>query len=235
MNTEQHEKSKRLRIEWLGNVRTAMKLPHVQEHAPGFSENARRIFDYNVFLGMMTWREGRSPREFFEEAIDDILGYRTDLIARGMTTKYLHLDTVIFIASLLDRQSEFEVADCELDVCGDLFLDCHLAKRLQGLQADDAIQAGFAQLGRRKRHALAIRTYETYFHLLALNASSAEVEQSMAVADANYAARRKDTYYSGGPDINGGGDYNEEVVDYRLAAIMKYRGIDVESMHLWRW
>jgi hypothetical protein len=235
MDIKQIEKSKRLRVKWLADCREIINYPDVYENVFGFSHNAGNIFRDNVGLGMMTWREGGSPRPFFEEAIDDIVKYRDDLLSRGMTTAHLPIDTAIFIASLLDRQSEFVLGECELDVCGDLFLDCHLAKGLLGQPIDASIRSGFERLRKAKRHALAIRTYETYFHLMALEATSSSITQAVASADANYAARRKDAYYSGGPDIEGGGDYNDMVIDYRLSAILKYRGIEQESLHRWRW
>lgn len=221
---------------WLIECREIIQLPNVRENYGLFSQNADNIFRYNIELGMLAWREGGSPRPFFEEAIDDFIMYRNDLASRGMTTAKLPNTEAVFIATLLDRQSAFVLGACELDVCGDVFLDCHLAKRLLGLPADDSMQAGFERLGKRaKRHALAIRTYEVYFHLIALDSSSADVEQSVAAADANYAARRRDGYYSGGHSTNGGGEANDFVIDYRLAAIMKYRGIERESVHRWRW
>lgn len=235
MNIAQLDKSRGLLNEWLADCREIIQFPNVRENATLFSQNADNIFRYNVELGMFAWREGGNPRPFFTEAIDDLVMYRDDLASRAMTTAMLPNRTAVFIASLLGRQSEFELGECELDVCGDLFLDCHLAKRLQGLPADEDVRAGFDQLRKAKRHTLAIGTYEAYFHLIGLNASSDGVEQSVGIAEANYAARRKDAYYSGGHTTEGGGESNELMIDYRLAAIMKYRCIDRDSVHRWRW
>lgn len=235
MDTVKIEKSKRLLNEWLTDCREIIKFPNVRDNVILFSQNADNIFRYNVGLGMLVWREGGNPRPFLTEAIDEIERYRDDLASRAMNTTKLPIRTAAIIASLLDRQSEFELGDCELDACGDLFLDCCLAKRLQGRPVDEGIQAGFEQLRKAKRHTLAIRTYEAYFHLIDLDASSAEVDKGLPIAEANYAARRKDSYYSGGPDIEGGGKYNDMVIDYRLAAVIKYRGIDRDSVHRWRW
>ena len=235
MSADQLAKSKRLRAEWLADSREIIAFPNVREDVGLFSQNAGDIFRYNMMLGMMAWRDGDDPSALFSQAIDDIIMYRDDLLSRGMGISELPLSTATILASLLGRQSEFELGECELDVCGDLFLDCHLAKCLQGFAPGNDIRSGFEQLHKAKRHALAIRTYEAYFRLLDLDPSSSEVEQYVAKAEANFSARRKDAYYSGGHDIQGGGQYNDLAVDYRLAAILNYRGIHVESVHRWCW
>ncbi len=229
------EEIKALYVGWLASSREIILRPEVHDNVFLFSQNATDILQYNMMLGMMAWRDGDNPTALFTEALDDLVMYRDDLHSRGMTSSKLPLSTATILATLLDRQSEFELGACELDVCGDLFLDCHLAKRLQGHPVDDAIRAGFEQLRKAKRHALVIRTYEAYSHLMDLNPPSGETGQAVQIAEANYAARRKDVYYSGGRDINGGGPDNDFAVDYRLAAIMRYRGIESESMHRWRW
>lgn len=229
------EKHTRLYTQWLADSREIIQLSSVREDAGLFAENAGDIFRYSMMLGMMAWREGDNPATLFNQAIDDILVYRHDLISRGMNTSNLPLSTATIIAFLLDRQSDFTLASCELDFAGDLFLDCQLAKRLQGLPPEANVQKGFERLAKLKRQALAARTYETYFDLLDMGKASVEVEKLISAAEANYSARRRDAFYSGGWDIEGGDEDNDYAVDYRLAAILKYRNIVSSSVHRWRW
>jgi hypothetical protein len=230
-----NEKLQKLYTQWLADGREIIDYPNVREDAGLFSQNAGNIFRYNMMLGMMTWRDGDDPTSLFNEAIDDIIRYRDDLASRGMTTAKLPLSTATILASLLDRQFEFLLGPCELDFAGDLFLDCHLAKRLQGVPPEPDVQKGFDRLDKLKRQTLAARSYKTYFDMLDMVAASADIAGAIEAANANYAARRKDAFYSGGHDIEGGGQDNDAAIDYRLAAIMKCRSVTATSLHGWLW
>ena len=76
-----------------------------------------------------------------------------------------------------------------------------------------------------KRQKLLKQTYQTYAQLLAGDATA------MEAAESNFLARAKDQYYSGGPEIEGGGPDNVHVIDYRLASIIKSQGMQPNSIH----
>lgn len=76
-----------------------------------------------------------------------------------------------------------------------------------------------------RRLELYQRTYETYEGLLRGDSSI------LAKAEENYKKRGRDNYYSEGFLIEGGRDYNALAVDYRLAVIIKARGLQVSSIH----
>jgi hypothetical protein len=230
-----NEKHQKLYTQWLASSREIIQRPEIREHAILFPQNASSIFQYNMMLGMMTWRDGDDPTSLFNEAIDDIIRYRDDLASRGMTTSKLPLSTATILASLLDRQSAFLLGPCELDFAGDLFLDCHLAKRLQGLPPEPDVHKGFDRLGKLKRQALGARSYKTYFDMLEIDVASANAGDTIALAETNYTARRKDAFYSGGHDIEGGGQDNDVAIDYRLSAILKHKGLTANSVHCWLW
>jgi hypothetical protein len=229
-----NEKSRKLRQQWLRDSREIIELPNVREDVGLFSQNAGNIFRYNIGLAMIAWRDACNPTTFLVEAIDDILTFRDDLISRGMTTSKLPLSTATIIASLIGRQSEFSI-DCQVDTAGDLFLDCILGKRLQGSPHDAVVAQGIAHLSELKRQMLAASSYRTYFDLINRDKGSPDVQDLIASAESNFTARRKDAFYSGGLDIEGGGQYNNIAVDYRLSAVMKYRGLLSSSIHHWRW
>jgi hypothetical protein len=227
-----NEKSKQLRQEWLRDSREIIKLPHVREDLGLFCQNANNIFRYNIGLGMLAWRDGSNPTSYFVQALDDISMYHEDLVSRGLATSKLPLSTAVMIAILVDRQGEYAL-ECELDAAGDLFLDCQLGRRLQGSPPDPDVERGFERLRKSKGRALAVRSYETYFDLMTADPASSGI--LIARAEANFTARRMDAFYAGGPDIEGGGKYNEMTTDYRLSAIAKYRKFPSNSIHSWRW
>jgi hypothetical protein len=185
-------------------------------------------------LGMMAWREGKSPEAFFDEAVNDIIMYRDDLAGRGMTFLSSPLNTAAIIASLIDRQMEFSPV-CVLDEVGDLYLDGVIAKWLQGKTVQPSeVEAGLGRLAKQKRQALAVRTYSTYFALMNLSADSSDVEENIRFAEQNYLARRRDPFYSGGTSIEGGGQDNDIAVDYRLAAIIHKSALPNDSIFRWQ-
>jgi hypothetical protein len=76
-----------------------------------------------------------------------------------------------------------------------------------------------------RRLQLYQRTYETYGGLLEGDVSL------FTAAEENYKKRGRDNYYSEGFLVDGGRDYNAYAVDYRLAAIIKARGLQVSTVH----
>ena len=102
----------------------------------------------------------------------------------------------------------------------DYALALALARRQPAL-----IQATIAQHKFARRLQLYQQTYETYGGLLGGDISL------LTAAEENYKKRGRDNYYSEGFLVDGGRDYNGHAVDYRLATIIKARGLEVSSVH----
>lgn len=75
------------------------------------------------------------------------------------------------------------------------------------------------------RQLLLKETYSAYRELLAGD------ERAIHRAEHNFARRRSDGYFAGGPQIEGGGLDNLHVIDYRLAAILKSVPFKTDSIH----
>ena len=101
-------------------------------------------------------------------------------------------------------------------------LDAGLVSLLAESRADP--ERSFQVHAASGRQALMRRSYETYAELARAGHEPAERLRLAAAAVANYRARRTNGYYVGGLRSEGGGDYNDLLVDYRLAAIWHRRG-----------
>lgn len=84
-------------------------------------------------------------------------------------------------------------------------------------------------LGRLKRLRLLSQTFVAYFDLSAV-ASEAEASELTRIALELFSQRRRDDYYSGGVDYQGGGMENDIVIDFHLAAIWRVRGWDLSTL-----
>jgi hypothetical protein len=71
------------------------------------------------------------------------------------------------------------------------------------------------------RLALMRRSFDTYVQLAQAGQEPADRLRLTSDAVANYRARRQNGYYAGGLRSEGGGEYNDLLVDYRLAAIWR--------------
>ena len=80
------------------------------------------------------------------------------------------------------------------------------------------------------RLALMSKTFATYAALARNGADLTDRLRLTSDAVSNYRARRKNGYYVGGLRSEGGGEYNELLVDYRLAAIWHRYGWPAEDV-----
>ena len=102
-------------------------------------------------------------------------------------------------------------------------LEARLDAALVGLLTEGGEPAGAAIDGSpsTRRLALMRRSFDTYAELARVGDEPTERVRLASDAVANYRARRRDGFYAGGLRSEGGGDYNELLVDYRLAAIWR--------------
>lgn len=223
-----------LRTQWLADGREIISSPKVRENDVLFSQNAGDIFRHNVMLGLVAWRKKIDPSPYFNQAVDDISIYCEAIVNKGASLSPMPLSAASLISSLVEREFEFSLA-CEIDEAADLYLDCLVAAEIKGHTGSDSSEKGIGILAESDRQALAVRTYKVYFEILGRPPESPLLENLVVSASKNYSDRAKDRFYSGGQDINGGGKYNDVVVDYRLGAILKHVGYVGDSAHSWRW
>jgi hypothetical protein len=100
-------------------------------------------------------------------------------------------------------------------------LEARLDAGLVRVLADDGATPGddFQAPPSSGRLALMRRSFDTYAELTQAGGDPTERVRLASDAVANYRARRRNGFYAGGLRSEGGGDYNDLLVDYRLAAI----------------
>jgi hypothetical protein len=104
----------------------------------------------------------------------------------------------------------------------------------------DEISVRFSQ---ERRMSLLHATYGAYLQIaLAEQSEQITLVETVNKAAALFQARARDTYYAGGRGTDGGGPDNKNVVDYRLAALVRQSSFcrdqsfdEVASVHLWKW
>jgi hypothetical protein len=195
--------------------------------------NIGQVFKASIMQGLIGWRCGlESPVKPFQEA--------THLIENGIrllstfdNARYwedLPCGSAGIISFLVGMPSPKFVSD---GLSSELLLDAVLSDALRGSCNDSKWSTGLDHLRKSKRTALAFDSYSTYFRLL--QASKAESMELIEVATGNFEKRRKDKYYSGGNQTEGGGPDNLTTIDYRLAAILKKLDYVGENPHRWLW
>jgi hypothetical protein len=212
-----------------------------------------------LISGMIRWRHRLGdPRPVFRLAVEGSAGFLTDaseVDASQTPWKHFSFELVDYVRVLLGEPVNGEfVAGClgerlpdkhEFDDLhlGDRFLDMavllKLATGLRWRLWGDLLQRRAAN----RRAALVAETYRAYWDLLdSVEAGDAAQAAERAAWSATlYAKRKKDPYYAGGIEYEGGGPYNESVVDFRLAAIIRaaraLAGLDVslppQFVHRW--
>jgi hypothetical protein len=95
-------------------------------------------------------------------------------------------------------------------------LDANLIRILARGETDPRDADGATTTGRL---ALLRRSFHTYFELARSGSDPADRLRLTTGAVAHFRARQRDGFYAGGLRVEGGGDYNVLLVDYRLAAI----------------
>jgi hypothetical protein len=81
--------------------------------------------------------------------------------------------------------------------------------------------------GSVKRYTLLADSYATYFDLVDADVAGPAAVTLTRRALELFAAREHDGFFAGGIQYESGGEYNDLVVDFRLAAIWRARGFDV--------
>lgn len=138
------------------------------------------------------------------------------------------------ISSFIDRDFKFSL-ECVIDEPADLYLDCLIAEEINVSGERRSPKQGLDSLAKSKLQILAARTYKVYFDILDFDVEGTSLDDLTLSASVNYSDRANDKFYMGGQDVNGGGKYNNFVVDYRLGAILNHVGFVGNNIHSWRW
>jgi|ERR1051325_6024580 hypothetical protein len=201
-------------------------------NAPMVAVNVAEVFKASLVQGLIAWRFGiGSPIEPLRRAT--ATAARGQKLLQGMDPSQAGLVPIeqsLFLSYLLSEQA---LTIDSQGLASDRLLDVVLGRSLQGGWDDANWEIGLGQLRKNKRTKLSHESYLAYQHLIHANPN--EVPALVAQSSALFGMRKKDAFYKGGPQSEGGGPDNDFTVDYRLAAIMKKIGFRGDSIHSWKW
>ena len=193
----------------------------------------------HIKIGLVQWRRGEDPRPEFTAGLDAIeQGIAEAIIqdAGSQDIDQLRLQVAQPIAYLMGRTLPvLEGYAPSEDELPDVVADFVLADALFDRPYKDRLPAVIKALGSKKRQMLALLTFQTYFDLLDAAGNPARIAELAAKGDANYLRRKKNVFYSQGAVLSAGGDENDILLDWQLAAVLKKVGFQGESPNRWRW
>jgi hypothetical protein len=109
-------------------------------------------------------------------------------------------------------------------------LEAWLVRALTGADPTKGRALALA-LGRQKRLGLLATIFTTYFDLADVNrADSRQAQAQTRRALELFGRKRRDGFYAGGIQYEGGDEYNDVVIDFHLAAIWRVRGWDPSGL-----
>lgn len=215
--------------------------------------NTSGAYDAELMAGLIQWRLNEDPRQVLARACGVVRNGLASLEGlKPGASHWLFVDfsTVSFIELLLGQAvphspepdlSEWGVHG--LDYVGQ-FLDRALAGAIRNREEPPRWGELLASLASRRRLGLLQETHSTYREVITSRASG-DVDGALRAASravSLFRKRESDSYYAGGREIDGGGPDNPNVVDFRLAAILKHRLPEAASffsvedrVHLWSW
>ncbi len=205
-------------------------MPEVRSTPMLLELNMRQVAQNHLMSALIDWRHRlTNPRPKLTLAFNacasalevlPILDSPTPLHSR------FRFYDIVFLAKLLDIDVPIKcvpvLKECRSNAEVDSCLDFALAETLLGFNVLGPIVETAAFTNRQN---LLKTTYSTYLDLLN------GIFDAIELAEENFTERRKNSYYSGGLQIDGGGLNNSDVIDYRLACVLKTSGVKTDSIH----
>lgn len=186
---------------------------------------------YSLQAAMLDWRDGKDPRPWLDEvkvAIDTVLPVRPDVLDGNWHDGW-HPGVLPVLASLrgwsiplkneppADHLAKYSVLWLEQ------WINAGLADPSCWQLKEEAPQTG---------NQLIDKTLADYWALLT---DQIDPEEGIRRCIKNYERRATHPTFKATTSFLGGGDYNKLYVDYKLAAILKQRGLVSNSVHDWIW
>lgn len=192
--------------------------------------NVSEQFKCGLMQGLIQWRvKVESPRVALLKAVETFVsGVETILSMRGGADAITNL--CFERAAIIGYLVGVTIDSPNLGQRSiDRKLDGMIAKWLYTGEIESDYERCLALL---KHERLASQTYLTYAELMS---STDDISNVFASACRLFDERRRDSFFCGGDQTDGGDGDNSFTVDYRLAAICKKNSFTSESVHLWRW
>ena len=208
-----------------------LDLPKIQSRSELIELNLRLAAESFLMSALIDWRHQLAdPRDKLRRAYDvcrNAIETLTTLTYSTPVCERFRFYVLAILAQLLDLEIPANcilvLRSCLATTTIDTRLDYSLAATLSG--TENVLGRTISEGTFSKRQLLLKETYSTYCDVLAGD------ENAIRRAEENFARRRSDGYFAGGPEIEGGGLDNLHVVDYRLAAIFKMARCKIESIH----
>ena len=197
-------------------------------------------FQSQLMVGLITWRRNQSApydellkaAELARQAVNE-LSHRADGVR---VWRSIDVGPALFLQAVVERDLGLEDACCPLadwpsveDERLQHVLDVATMAAVRGDEPREFSDL-LSRIASKKRLSLLAATYENYRLVAAAMRNGDEAILELAARGADlFKKRRRDAYYSGGRQTEGGGLDNAHVVDYRLAAMLK-RGPWVDEL-----
>ena len=191
--------------------------------------NVNEQFKCYLMQGLIQWRnQVESPRTALVQAVQSFVsGVEFIESMRGNgAVEELCFEKAMIVAYLVGGSVD---APSEFTVSSDRKLDYFIGKWLHADELDRDYESHLASLTDEK---LACQTYRTYMELMTGDGGNPD---TIAIACQLFDLRKRDSFFSGGDQTEGGGSDNVFTVDFRLAAICKKNGTLLDSVHRWQW
>lgn len=223
-----------LYAERLVNIRAGMEVARQDSNYYLAAQNCGEALKCRTIQGLITWRLGQDPTYYLSDGLQVFAeDWNTVAMIGGEKAKLSDTpnDIVPYISYLIGVPNAAIVFDVD-GLKSDRLLSALLGNWLYGSLDTAQWDKGMAQL-RKPRSALGVATYELYLEII--HAPAGELPTLVERGEALYLKRESDPWYCGGPSTEGGNGDNEVVVDFRLAALLKHKGYDGNSIHSWKW
>ena len=194
-------------------------------------------FQKRLMQGLISWRMGfggvkqylHEAIEIANEALSELKDYSDN---DSKIVENFYLEFAIVVGSLLEKEVamlDYREAELSKDRKANFEIINALISNRYSIKEDFLEELKF-----QKRKKLAFETYSNYFNLIK-EENLDNIKKLIKECEVLFFKRKKNSFYSGGPAIVGGGPDNDVVVDFVLGAILKYKSYEGESIHKWRW
>lgn len=215
--------------------------------------NARSAVTAQLMVALLDWRcRGHNPSKALEKVCDlaaEALEWMEAVAAGHPHWESFDFAVPAYSASLIDRQF-VEIPTALLDLTKKELknllpgaLDACVLAAMRTGREPSVWRSYLSHVSGRGRLALVAETYATYMGIaLTATASAASARQAVESAVRLYEARATDSFYRSGRAIDGGGEDNSSVVDFRLSALVKtclpdyeWMPASISAVHRWKW
>lgn len=183
--------------------------------------NVRQGFNGSLLKSLYLIKQGESAEDELNQAVSFYVS-NADLID-GQSTD-LPADRINILSYLLGKD-KVDVEDFYSD-SPDRRLDYLLGEALYGIDVADKWKQALELLGQNKEANLAVETYRNYWDILHSEMGDASALNPLkGLGEELFSKRKRDSFFGGADQSEGGAEDNDYVVDYRLLAVLKNRVI----------